>query len=164
MVKKLMWCSFVVGDKEREAYMLSLTPAYGDVHMIQRDDLFDSVVSLYESKSNQFMSEYQFRIKFSGERAIDTGGMRRDMFSAVFDEAYEKFFDGSALLSPVIHPNVDFSKLPALGTIISHAYLTCGMLSDRIAFPCLAQCVLGVGVTIPSDALVEAFISSIQCT
>ncbi len=36
------------------------------------------------------------------------------------------------------------------------------MLPDRIAFPCLAQCVLGVDVTIPSDALVEAFISSLS--
>ncbi len=60
--------------------MLSLTPAYSEVHMIQRDDLFNSVVSLYERKSNQLMSEYPFRIMFSGERAIDTGGVSRDMF------------------------------------------------------------------------------------
>ena len=47
------------------------------------------------------------------------------------------------LLTPIIHPQTDTSKLPILGTIISHAYFICGYLPVKIAFPTLAAILLG---------------------
>ncbi len=63
---------------------------------VQRDDVFHSVVNLYKEKSSQLMLEYPLHVKLAGERAIDFGGVSRDMFSAFYDEAYETFFDGTA--------------------------------------------------------------------
>lgn len=45
------------------------------------------------------------------------------MFSAFFEEAYKHLFDGSSLLCPVVHPEMDVSQLKTMGFIISHAYM-----------------------------------------
>ena len=50
----------------------------------------------------------------------DGGGVCRDMFLGFWNEAYKLFFDGSSLLVPVLHPNVDMLSLPKLGAILSH--------------------------------------------
>ena len=38
---------------------------------------------------------------------MDIGGVCRDAFSAFYDTAFEKYFDGSSLLTPAIHPGTD---------------------------------------------------------
>ncbi len=111
---------------------------------------------MYRDNTSTLLRENPLRISFANERALDTGGVSRDMFSAFFEEMYERFCDGSALLTLVVHPHIDFSVLPTLGTIISHGYIACGVLPIRIAFPTLAQCLLGLA-SIPDDTLLQAF-------
>ena len=83
-------------------------------------------------------------------------------FSGFWNEAYKLFFDGSSLLVPVLHPNVDMLSLPKLGTILSHGYLLTGFLPTRIAFPALASILLGPEVKMSSKILVETFASSLS--
>ena len=108
----------------------------GDPHKVDRSAIFDSVTSIYKKASP--LQQYPFRVKYEGERAVDTGGVARDMFSAFFDEVYNKMFDGASLLVPALLPHIDMDNWPLLGTIISHAYLACGILPIRMAFPSLA--------------------------
>ena len=84
------------------------------------------------------------------------------MFSAYFEECYLKFFDGGSLLTAVIHPHIQMSKLPNIGAVISHAYLVCGFLPIRIAFPCLAAMLFGSTANFPEKFLVEAFVDSLS--
>ena len=81
------------------------------------------------------------------------------MFSAFFEAAYERLFDGSSLLCPVVHPEMDTAMLMTVGFIMSHAYLVAGLLPTRIAFPSLARMLLGMSVKIEDSVLLEAFIS-----
>ena len=84
------------------------------------------------------------------------------MFSAFFEEVYEHLFDRGSLLYPIVHPEMDLRLLSTVGLIVSHAYVVSGVLPIRIAFPCLAQCLLGMTVTIPQSAIVEAFQDSLS--
>ena len=93
------------------------------------------------------MGEYPLCVRFLNEKAIDVGGVSRDMFAAFYDQAYIKVFDGNNLLTPVIHPHLDLSSLVAVGTIFSHAYVVCGMLPVRIAFPSLVCGLMGTGIS-----------------
>ena len=90
---------------------------------------------------------------FVGEKGIDLGGVCRDAFTAFFDVAYRKYFDGLTLVRPAIHPGTDTMALGTLGCIVSHAYLTSGILPVRVAFLCLAQVLLPHDrLSIPDDA------------
>ena len=48
--------------------------------------------------SVEILKELPFRVQFKSERAVDTGGVSRDMFSSFWEEAYRKNFDGESLL------------------------------------------------------------------
>lgn len=99
---------------------------------------------------------------FVGEKGVDLGGVCRDAFTAFFDVAYRKYFDGSTLLTPAIHPGTDTMALKTLGCIISNAYLTSGILPVRVAFPCLAQMLIPHDVTIPDDVYMQTFFDSLS--
>ena len=137
--------------------MISLSLEYGLTHTVQRGDIFNGVISLYQNNREQILQEYPFRIKFQGERAVDFGGVARDMFSAFYEETYERLFDGSSLLCPTVHPEMEMSVLTTVGFVISQAYMVTGILPVRIAFPCLAHSLLGTSATIPKSIIVEAF-------
>ena len=107
------------------------------------------------------LHEHPFTVRFRGEKGVDFGGVCRDMFSAFFEDMYQRVFDGNALLAPVVHPGVDFSVLAKIGTAISHAYLACGVLPIRIAFPALVRCLLGTSTVISESILREAFIDNL---
>ena len=85
--------------------------------MVNRGNIFNQVIDLFSD--DYFLKEYPLYIKFEGEIAVDFGGVQRDMLSAFWEEAYIHFFDGSSLLVPTVHPNVDMSLLPKLGLILS---------------------------------------------
>ena len=127
--------------------------------MVIRGNLFNQVIDLFSD--DYFLKEYPLYIKFEGEIAVDSGGVQRDMLSAFWEEAYGRFFDGSSLLVPAVHPNVDTSLLPKLGLVLSHGYLACGFLPTKIAFPALAS-ILNPWVTIPTNILVPAFAESLS--
>ena len=95
---------------------------------------------------------------------MDLGGVRRDMLSGYWEEAYKLFFDRSTLLIPTVHPNINVSLLSKLvsllsklGVILSHGYLVCGFIPTRIAFPSVACILLDTAITISSKILVEDF-------
>ena len=111
---------------------------------------------------DETLDEFPLRIKFAGEMGYDCGGVCRDMLSAYWDEAYQQFFDGSTLLVPALHPSVDMSALPCLGTVLSHGYLLCGFLPTRIAFPVLASILLGSTAKIPKNILIDNFVESLS--
>ena len=127
--------------------------------MVNRGNIFNQVIDLFSD--DYFLKEYPLYIKFEGEIAVDSGGVQRDMLSAFWEEAYIHFFDGSSLLVPTVHPNVDMSLLPKLGLILSHGYLVCGFLPTRIAFPALAS-ILNPSVTFPTNIPVPAFAESLS--
>lgn len=102
-------------------------------------------------------------VEFVGELGVDAGGLTRDMFSAFWEEAYCRFFDGGSLLSPVIHPGSDLASLPIVGRILSHGFLVAGFLPVRIAFPTLASILLGSTITLPDSLLMTTFEDSISC-
>ena len=62
-----------------------------ELSLIRRDKGFDNVVSLYRAKSPKIQKQ-DFRVKFENERALDTGGVARDLFSAFWQEARVKLF------------------------------------------------------------------------
>ena len=77
----------------------------GTPHTVIRNDIFDSVMTLYRTEKS-ILNEYPLCIAFDRERAIDLGGVSRDMFTAFFDEAYNQLFDGCTLLTPAVHPTL----------------------------------------------------------
>ena len=71
---------------------------------------------------------------FKGENALDYGGVQRDMYSGFWEEACIKFFEGSTLLTSMVHPHIDINLFPFLGKVISHSYLVSGMLPVVLLF------------------------------
>ena len=131
-------------------------------HQVNRAKIFDSVITLYTSRRSQILEEYPFRVKFEGEKVFDIGGVSRDMFSAFFEDAYTRLFDGGSLLAPAVLPHIDMSIWPIMGTVISHAYLACGILPIRIAFPCISAILLPPGGQLPQNVMVEAFVDCLN--
>ena len=56
------------------------------------------------------------------------------MYSEFYEAAYVSLFDGSSLLTPVVHPEMDTTSLSTFGFVLSHGYLVSGILPIRIAF------------------------------
>jgi hypothetical protein len=83
------------------------------------------------------------------------------MFSAFYEEAYKKHFEGASLVVPAIHPGMDMRAFSILGTIISHAYLVLGILPIRISFPCLAGMLLNK-YHLPDEMLIRTLRDSIS--
>ena len=136
------------------------------MHEVQRNEVFEVVLNLYRNNP-QIISEYPFRAKFVDEKAVDIGGVSRDMFSAFWVDAYICAFDGCNSLVPQAHPHVDLAMFPVLGTILSHGFLVTGMLPVRIAFPCLAAVVLGPMVSIPDSTFIASladYVSPYECS
>ncbi len=121
-------CLCCTADVDRMKFVNSLSPTLGTPHPVKRSQIFQDVLNLYSKSRDIVLSEYPFRTRFIGELAIDVGGVTRDVFSAFFEEAYAKCFDGSSLLTPSDNPFIESSTMLTLGTIISHVYLLTGML------------------------------------
>ena len=134
----------------------------GGPHAVRRSELLDGVITLYQENQAKVFKEYPFRMKFVSKKAIDAGGVSRDMFSAFFEEMYKVYFDGANLLSPIVHPGMDVSVISIIGAIISHAYIVTGILPIRIAFPTLARFLFGPSITVSSEVLVDTFIDSLS--
>lgn len=149
-----MLLSFVLAEKEREDFIRKYFTLSDSEHKIRRSHLYDDVIKLYQYQP--LTEEYPLRIRFEGERAMDYGGVSRDM-SGFWEQAYQNVFDGCGLLTPVIHPQIDMQVLPIIGRILSHGYLVANFLPIRIAFPSLACMLLGPTVIIPDSILLDTF-------
>ena len=151
-----------IAHDDRRAYVHSLSLNPGITHLVNRVSVYDDVLKMYRTERERILQEHPFRVQFQGERAIDFGGVAREMFSIFYECVYQNLFDGSALLSPVVNPEMDTSVLNALGVILSHAYIVTGVLPTRMAFPSLAYCLLGSTIAIPESILVEALADSLS--
>ena len=89
---------------------------------------------------------------------MDCGGVYRDMITGLWEKAYEILIDGSTLLTPLLHPQLDTTILPVVGRILTHGF-TCGFLPVRIAFPTLAMMLNG---PVSDDVILEAFPDSVS--
>ena len=134
----------------------------GQPHSVRRAHLYEDCLQLYSENLDRILKEFPFRITYVGKRAIDTGGVSRDMFSAFWECAYLNVFDGGNLLAPAIHPGIDMSNLPVLGAILSHVFLSSSFLPIRVAFPILATVLLGPSVKIQDMIIMDTFVDFVS--
>ncbi len=64
---------------------------------VSRGTVYNDVVDEFRDNLTYILVEYSLRIHYDGERAIDTGGVHRDMFSTFWTEAYLRHCDGERL-------------------------------------------------------------------
>ena len=144
-------------EENRPKFMKSISQDIsGPFYTVRRDGIFEDVMALHSKED--VLTEFPLRIKF----AVDLGGVCREMFAAFWEEAYKLYFDGSTLLSPVLHPHIDMHSLPKLGVILSHGYLCSGFLPTRIVLPVLVYILLCTTVEFPSSILVNAFADTLS--
>ena len=131
--------------------------------MVSRENIYEDVLHLYTDRTSRgdIFCERPFRVQFRDEKALDVGGVTRDMFSAFYEKVYGELFDGPSLLVPIDFPIFSTSPLPILGTIISHAYLIAGILPVDISFPSLCA-MLRCPNSIPEDVLIQSFVDSLN--
>lgn len=140
--------------------MHNLNTCIGVTHSIRRSNLYNDVLKLFDKP--EVLSHYPLRISFVSEMAVDVGGVCRDMLSGFWEEAYRQLFDGSTLMTPVVHAQSNMSTFATLGRILSHGYMVEGFLPVRIAFPTLAAMLLGQGVTVSDEVLIHSFADSLH--
>ena len=83
------------------------------------------------------------------------------MFSAFWKDTYVAF-DGGNLLVPAVHPCTDMAKLPVLGAIMSHGFLSCSFLPIRLAFPVIAAVLLSPSVQLPDAIVMDSFVDYVR--
>ena len=143
----VIWCS----------YMADLLP-----WCICRSHIYDDVIKIYSKNKEQILGEYSFCVRFDGEKAVDTGGVCRDMYSSFWESAFIRHFDGESLLIPAVNPNTDMAILPLLGTILAHGYMVAGYLPVRVVFPVLVTVLCSPSDEITDSVLVQSFIDYIS--
>ena len=144
--------------------MVNINAKPGCLREIDRLNVFDGIIKMYEDKPESVVLEYPIWMKFAGEAGIDEGGVQRDMYTAFWDDCYSLLFEGATTLVPMVHPQIDLSQFVTIGRVISHGYLATGILPDRIALPVLISAVRGLDVTIPEHILLEAFVDFVSAT
>ena len=112
-----------VADAERVKYAVDVLDTHNGLpHCIRRKHIFSDVVALYRDEKENELKEYPFHVKYANEKAVDTGGVCRDMLSAFWQEAFATAFDGRNVVVPSIHPHTNMDVFVTLGTIFSHGY------------------------------------------
>ena len=99
---------------------------HGLPHAISRENLYEDSIALYANNLPTLVQEYPFRIKYTNERAVDTGGVSRDFFSGFWEIAYVKDFDDGSTYIPSVHPHTDLSHYVVLGSILAHGLMSSG--------------------------------------
>ena len=107
-------------------------------------------------------------VTYVDERAVDTGGVFRDMYSYFWEKAYVRHFDGEKLLVSAIHPNTDMAAFTNLGTVLVHGFMVCGFVPIRLAFPIIAYVLCGTEVNISDKVMLESLVEYVptydRCT
>ena len=75
-------------------------PDIGPTHPLRRMHIYDDMIDLFDNPD--IVMQHPFRVCFEGEMGVDTGGLTREAFSAFWEKAYFKHFDGCPLLKPVM--------------------------------------------------------------
>ena len=139
--------------------MKSINAVRGNLRTVDRDNIFEDVLDMY--RTGEVLGECPIKIKYGDESAIDDGGVQRDMYSAFWEVAYSKMFEGVASLIPMVHPNIDMMIFPILGRILSHSYLVTGYLPVRIVLPTLINMIMGP-TKVTQKILLDAFLDHIS--
>lgn len=116
------------------------------------------MIDTYKDNAIEIFSEYPFRVSYEEKRAVDTGGVFRDMLSAFWDCVYVKHFDGETLLVPSTHTNkglIDITYESRILQLRPEDQLTLRTISK--AFRLLPETVLLISecdtVAIPHDGV-----------
>ena len=141
--------------------MNSIDVKRGQLRIIDRDNIFEDVVDMY--RTGDIIEEFPIEIKYSDEKALDDGGVQRDMYSAFWEEVYSRMFEGATILIPMVHPHIDMMIYPVLGHILSHGYLVSGHLPVRIALPTLINMIMGP-IKVTPQVLLDGFLDYISST
>ena len=128
-------------------------------YSVDRQFLFRDVIALY--RRQEIVNECPIAITFVDEIDVHRGGVQRDMYSGFWEKAYS-LFDGSILVTLMVHPQTDMSVLPILGRILSHGYLVAEFLPLRIALPTLTAMLLGPSTPIATNVVLESFLDFIS--
>lgn len=80
------------------------------------------------------------------------------MFSAFWEVAYLRAFDGGNVLIPAIHPHMDMTVYLVLGMILSHGYVM-WILTHSCSLSSLVSCLKGPDVEIPDSILNHLWIT-----
>lgn len=153
----LLLLNFTVDEMRQKFMQDDMDTHHGYPRAFRRDHIYSDVIEAYQDDLEEILREFPFRVRYEKERAVDTGGVCRDMFSAFWEQSYLKNFDGERLLVPAVNPNVDMSLFRLLGTVLSHGFMVCGFLPVRIAFPIIAAVLYGPEVKIPNSVIIESF-------
>lgn len=144
-------------EKKRLDFMKSLGATIGAKHTVDRKNIYADVIKLYQDA--EVIKECPIFIAYRNEKAIDDGGVTRDMLSAFWQQAYQTLFDGATTLVPLVHPSTDMDVFPVIGKIISHGYLAGGTLPVRISLPSLLAMFT---VDIPRSFLLDALLDFVS--
>ena len=112
----------------------------------------EDVIALFSNKAILF--HYPFKIRFIGERAINTVRMCRDVLMNL-GAVYVQRFEGSNLLVSSVTANTD---VRTLGGKLSHSYIFHGVLPTPIVYSTWHACFMGVDVKVPASILLGSFI------
>lgn len=66
---------------------------------VNRFSIYDDVIEVYSTDPN-IVQQFPLSVQFQGEAGLGVGC---DFFSAFWEQAYKRMFDGAALLTPVSH-------------------------------------------------------------
>ena len=81
----------------------------GDKTVVTRSNIYSDVLTLYQCG---FAQQYPIIVEFKGEKAVDCGGLSKEMYSSFWEQAYLKLFDGDKVLTPLLHSSEsDFNFL-----------------------------------------------------
>ena len=86
--------------------MNEINYVYGTEHTVDRANLYDDVLKLYQE--GNIATECPIYIHFKGEIAVDVGGVQCDMLSGFWETAYKKLFESHSILTPMLHPQTDY--------------------------------------------------------
>ena len=86
---------------------------------------FRGLPSIYDEhcQSGEIIKESPIFIANDSELAIDEVGMTRDMYLAIWEEAYSSLFDGATILIPLVHAQIS-RRIISLASESSSSYLT----------------------------------------
>ncbi len=158
----LILISLAVTTRRRD-FLEFLPENSGRTYKVQRVNVFDDVVNLYRKESASILAETPLQVEYEGERAMDTGGVMRDVFPAFWEDAIRKLFDGGTAVIPAITPHSEMVVFSIIGTVLSHGFLEAGFFPVCIAFPIIACAIKGPLEEIPDDILLSSFLEYLSC-
>ena len=90
---------------------------------VSRPSVFEDLLKYYEDDT---MADSTIQVTFNNEKGQDYGGLTQDVFSAFWEQAFQKFFDGEVVKVPFVAPSELHQvrgTFEAMGRIFSHGFI-----------------------------------------